>query len=246
VTDAEFQAVFDENKDAVYRFVWRMARSPAAAEDITQDVFVALLRSPDRFDPARATLRAFLLGIARNLVLKHWRTDDRFDPLDDDEIAEPFDPGRGDIAEMVVAVGTASTWATSRRPEPAPGTSAPASGEQRASGERARYKLTGPLEGFHAVLVELNFRPGISSPEHRHPGSSSATSSTGRSEPPSTTRRTRSWRRAAHSSSPSVRCTRHSALRARKRRRAPWRSWSSRPAVQRQSPNDVYVREGEP
>ena len=39
-----------------------------------------------------------------------------------------------------------------------------------ASGERARYKLTGPLEGFDAVLVELNFRPGISAPEHRHPG----------------------------------------------------------------------------
>ena len=106
MTDAQFQAVFDEHKDAVYRFVWRMARSPAAAEDITQDVFVALLRSPDRFDPARATLRAFLLGIARNLVLKHWRAEHRFEPLDDDEIAEPFDLGRGDIGEMVgLAVG---------------------------------------------------------------------------------------------------------------------------------------------
>lgn len=101
MTDAEFQAVFDEHKDAVYRFVWRMARSPAAAEDITQDVFVALLRSPDRFDPARATLRAFLVGIARNLVLKHWRAEHRFEPLDDDEIAEPSDLGRGDLGEMV-------------------------------------------------------------------------------------------------------------------------------------------------
>ena len=102
MTDAEFQAVFDAHKDAVYRFVWRMARSPAAAEDITQDVFVALLRHPGRFDPARGTLRAFLLGIARNLVLKHWRAEHRFEPLDDDaEIAEPFDLGRGDIGEMV-------------------------------------------------------------------------------------------------------------------------------------------------
>ena len=38
------------------------------------------------------------------------------------------------------------------------------------SGEVARYPLTGPLEGFDAVLVELNFGPGISAPEHRHPG----------------------------------------------------------------------------
>ena len=58
-------------------------------------------------------------------------------------------------------------WIASTRPEPmsTPETSAP-----RPSGELARYALTGPLEGFDAVLVELNFRPGVSAPEHRHPG----------------------------------------------------------------------------
>jgi hypothetical protein len=30
--------------------------------------------------------------------------------------------------------------------------------------------LTGPLEGFDAVLVELSFPPSGSAPEHRHPG----------------------------------------------------------------------------
>lgn len=102
MTDAEFQAVFDQHKDAVYRFAWRMSRSPAAADDITQDVFVALLRSPDRFNPARGTLRAFLLGIARNLALKRWRTEHRFEPLDDEaEAATPFDFERGDVGDMV-------------------------------------------------------------------------------------------------------------------------------------------------
>jgi RNA polymerase sigma-70 factor (ECF subfamily) len=102
VTDAEFQAVFDQHKDAIYRFAWRMSRSPAAAEDIAQDVFVGLLRHPERFDPARGTLRAFLLGIARNLALKHWRAEHRFEPLDDDAmVAEPFDLERGDVGDMV-------------------------------------------------------------------------------------------------------------------------------------------------
>jgi RNA polymerase sigma-70 factor (ECF subfamily) len=87
VTDAEFQTIFDLHKDAVYRFAWRMSGSPAAAADITQDVFVGLLRYPDRFDPARGTLRTFLLGIARNLALKHWRAEHRFEPLDD-EVAQ--------------------------------------------------------------------------------------------------------------------------------------------------------------
>jgi DNA-directed RNA polymerase specialized sigma24 family protein len=101
VTDAEFQAAFDQHKDAVYRFAWRMAGSPAAAEDITQDVFVGLLRHPDRFDPDRGTLRAFLLGIARNLALKRWRSEHRFEPLDDEAvIAEPIDLDRGEVGDL--------------------------------------------------------------------------------------------------------------------------------------------------
>jgi RNA polymerase sigma-70 factor, ECF subfamily len=102
VTDAEFQAAFDAHKDAVYRFAWRMSGSAAAAEDITQDVFVSLLRHPRRFDPARGTLRAFLLGIARNLALKHWRAEHRLEPLDGDAIvAAPIDPDRGAVGDVV-------------------------------------------------------------------------------------------------------------------------------------------------
>jgi RNA polymerase sigma factor (sigma-70 family) len=102
VTDAEFLAAFDQHKDAVYRFAWRMSGSAAAAEDITQDVFVALLRRPSQFDPARGTLRAFLLGIARNLALKRWRTEHRFEPLDDEAIvAAPIDLERGELGDIV-------------------------------------------------------------------------------------------------------------------------------------------------
>ncbi len=101
MTDAEFQAAFDQHKDVVYRFAWRMS-GPAAAEDITQDVFVALLRDPARFDPDRGTLRAFLLGIARNLALKHWRAEHRFEALDDEAMAaELVDFDSGDVGEMV-------------------------------------------------------------------------------------------------------------------------------------------------
>jgi RNA polymerase sigma-70 factor (ECF subfamily) len=103
VTDSAFQSVFDEHKDAVYRFAWRMA-GPDDAEDITQDVFVTLLHHPERFDATRGTLRAFLLGIARNLALKRWRTAHRWDPLDDETlVTPPFDVTRGDTAELVGA-----------------------------------------------------------------------------------------------------------------------------------------------
>jgi len=102
VTDAEFKAAFDEHKDAVYRFAWRMSGSAAAAEDITQNVFVGFLQHPSRFDPTRGTLRAFLIGIARNLALKHWRAEHRFEPLDDEAmVAEPVDPDRGAVGDIV-------------------------------------------------------------------------------------------------------------------------------------------------
>jgi len=86
VTETEFQRVFDEHKDTVYRFAWRMTSSAAVAEDIAQDVFLSLFRQPSRFDPSRGTMRAFLLGIARNVALKRWRDEKRWEELGDEEI----------------------------------------------------------------------------------------------------------------------------------------------------------------
>lgn len=101
MTEAEFRDTFEEHKDAVYRLAWRMCGSPAAAEDVTQEAFIVLLRHPDRFDPARGRMRTYLLGIARNLSLKHWRKEHRFEPLDDDGIVESIDLERGEIGEIV-------------------------------------------------------------------------------------------------------------------------------------------------
>jgi quercetin dioxygenase-like cupin family protein len=71
-------------------------------------------------------------------------------------------------ALLLAAFWTASTrWSASTRPEP---TSTPETSGPRRSGVLARYPLTGPLEGFDAVLLDVNFAPGVSAAEHRHPG----------------------------------------------------------------------------
>lgn len=104
MTEAEFEAVFHEHKNAVYRFAWRMTGSPDAAEDIAQEVFVSLLRRPEGFDCTRGSLRAFLLGAARNQALKRWRGESRWQELEDDQFAaEPLDIGRRETAEIVAA-----------------------------------------------------------------------------------------------------------------------------------------------
>ena len=103
MTKAEFNVAFSEHKDAVYGFAYRMTNSPDQGEDITQDCFLAMLAQSGRYDPARGTLRCFLIGIARNLTFKRWRADQRWDPLDAiDEIAvEPIDPAAANTAELV-------------------------------------------------------------------------------------------------------------------------------------------------
>jgi quercetin dioxygenase-like cupin family protein len=65
-------------------------------------------------------------------------------------------------ALLLVALGIGSMW---RGPISTPETPGP-----RRSGELARYALSGPLVGYDAVLVEVNFPPGGSAREHRHPG----------------------------------------------------------------------------
>lgn len=67
------QDAFDRYHRQIYSFVRRMTRSAQTAEDITQDCFVAFVRSPQRFDGAKGTVRTYLFSIARNLTLKHFR-----------------------------------------------------------------------------------------------------------------------------------------------------------------------------
>ena len=84
MTDDEFRKIFEANKDAVFGFAWRMTGSPTVAEDIAQECFLQLLKSPARYDGARGSIRAWLLGIARNLILKRWLAEDRWLSLDEE------------------------------------------------------------------------------------------------------------------------------------------------------------------
>lgn len=102
MTDATFQSIFREHKDAVYRFAWRMTGSAEAADDVSQDCFMTLWTMPERFDAKRGSIRTFPIGIARNSILKRWRTDSRWDELDDDAfVAAPVDVVRLEIADAV-------------------------------------------------------------------------------------------------------------------------------------------------
>ncbi len=56
--------VYRRHGGAVYGLAKRVLNNPAEAEDVTQEVFLRLWNQPDRFDPARGSLRSFLLAQA--------------------------------------------------------------------------------------------------------------------------------------------------------------------------------------
>jgi RNA polymerase sigma-70 factor (ECF subfamily) len=98
------QSAFDEHHQAVYSFAYRLTQRPDVAEDIAQECFLALVRAPQRFDPARGSMKVFLFSIARNLALKQYRDEHAGEPLDDARDFAGIDPrGSLEISSAVAA-----------------------------------------------------------------------------------------------------------------------------------------------
>ena len=66
-----FLALYRRRQAGLFRFALHMSGSMPVAEDVTQEVFLALLRGDCGYDPERGTLSGYLFGIARKLVLRH-------------------------------------------------------------------------------------------------------------------------------------------------------------------------------
>src|SRR6202008_2095255 len=79
-----FTLLYRRKHPSIYRFALHMSGNAAVAEDVTQEVFMTLIRDAGKFDPARGTLTGFLFGIARNHVRKRWEQDRRCVPLPDE------------------------------------------------------------------------------------------------------------------------------------------------------------------
>jgi RNA polymerase sigma-70 factor (ECF subfamily) len=65
-----FLALYQKHQSALYRYALRMTGSPWAAEEVVQEVFLVLIREPQKYQAERGELRAFLFGVARNRVMK--------------------------------------------------------------------------------------------------------------------------------------------------------------------------------
>lgn len=85
---AAFEELYDRKQPYVYRFALRMSGSENIAEDVTQEVFMALMRDGHQYDETRGTLSTYLYAIARYRVLRFLEKDRQFVSFHEDEDEE--------------------------------------------------------------------------------------------------------------------------------------------------------------
>ena len=78
-----FQVLYERYRDPIFRFSYRMLGSAEAAEDVTHDCFLSLIKEPGRFDQNKASLRTYLFAAARNQSAKRYLNFNRESPLED-------------------------------------------------------------------------------------------------------------------------------------------------------------------
>ena len=89
-----FALLYRRRQGGIYRFAAQMSGSDSIGDDVTQEVFLFLMREGHTFDSSKGTLSAFLLGVARMYVRRRLKAEQRLEllgnTLDDDDA--PFSP----------------------------------------------------------------------------------------------------------------------------------------------------------
>jgi RNA polymerase sigma factor (sigma-70 family) len=69
----DFHSVCEQHMPELYAFFAYRLGSRTEAEDLTQETLERAFRAWSRYDPSRAAPRTWLLAIARNLLIDHFR-----------------------------------------------------------------------------------------------------------------------------------------------------------------------------
>jgi RNA polymerase sigma-70 factor (ECF subfamily) len=91
-----FATLYRRHHATIFRFARLMTGSNAMAEDVVQEVFLALMRNAARYDGSRSALSTYLYGVARQHTRRRLFREKRFVAIEDAAIDASVAPG--DIA----------------------------------------------------------------------------------------------------------------------------------------------------
>jgi RNA polymerase sigma-70 factor (ECF subfamily) len=95
-----FAELYRRRRRDVYLFALHMSGAPDLAEDVTQEVFLTLIRAENGYEETRGSVNSYLLGIARNYVLRRLKQERyfvRIDEANDAEIVKPVNRASANI-----------------------------------------------------------------------------------------------------------------------------------------------------
>jgi len=103
---AALGVLFRRRQQNIYRFALHLTGSPSVADDVTQDVFVTVIRDAAKFQPGRAPVPAWLCGIARNFVRRRLAADRSASLLGDEGLeADVPAAGTDPLEDLTTAEG---------------------------------------------------------------------------------------------------------------------------------------------
>lgn len=86
-----FAELYRRRHGNIYRFALHMSGRPEMADDVAQETFMSLINNSAAYDETRGAVNSFLLGIARNQVLRRLRQERPTVPVDEHQ--EEIDRG---------------------------------------------------------------------------------------------------------------------------------------------------------
>lgn len=87
--ESAMASLFDRYSKVVYSVALRVLRDPASAEDVLQEIFMQIWRSPDGFIATRGSLGGWLAVVSRNRSIDALRRRRPTDSTDDVVLASP-------------------------------------------------------------------------------------------------------------------------------------------------------------
>jgi RNA polymerase sigma-70 factor, ECF subfamily len=70
---AAISELYEQYRVSVFRYLYYRTSDPQVAEDLTSEVFIRMIRSLVDYRPTNSTFQAWLIQIAHNLAVDHYR-----------------------------------------------------------------------------------------------------------------------------------------------------------------------------
>lgn len=101
---AVISSLYERYHPLIFRFLFYRVGDRQTAEDLTSEVFVRMLRFLTNYRPQNASFQAWLVQIARNLAIDHYRSMNHRNHLElDDDIVHSREDLKGNVEHVLTS-----------------------------------------------------------------------------------------------------------------------------------------------